>query len=104
MKHDFLVRSFHQKFSRINGTSEKAVLFFLVETSQRKLVFHLQISRLSHQSQAFCGILHALLQLRWQFSLLTPEFTMNYMNAKKCSQGELLASLMTVLVGLHLST
>ena len=58
--------------------------FFPVETSQWKFVFHLQISRLSHQSQAFRGIFRALLQLRWRFSLLTPEFTMNYTNAKKC--------------------
>ena len=58
--------------------------FFPVETSQWKLVFHLQISGPPHQSQAFRGIFRALLQLRWRFSLLTPEFTMNYTNAKKC--------------------
>ena len=57
---------------------------FPVETFQWKFVFHLQISRLSHQSQAFRGVFRALLQLRWWFSLLKPEFTMNYTNAKKC--------------------
>ena len=78
---------FHWKFSRVNRTSEKDYStspVFPLETCQWKFVFHLQISHLSHQSQAFHGIFYALLQLRWRFSLLTPEFTRNYMNAKKC--------------------
>ena len=49
-----------------------------------EIVFHLQISHLSHQSQAVCSLFRALLQLRWWVSLLTAEFTINYTSAKKC--------------------
>ena len=68
--------------------------------SKWKFVFHLQISRLPHKSQAFRDILFPLLQPRWRFSLLHTKFAMNYTNAKTFFSGELLASQTTIVVGL----
>ena len=50
---------------------------FPVESSQWKFVFHLQICRLCDQSQALHGLLRALLQQRWRFCLLIPEFKLH---------------------------